>query len=98
LQIDVVAAAFALHLRDGEAFGLDLPALGEHAGRLARAAEDPMVTELAGLITQAREGRWPSAAACPRAPSGTREDGRAGTLRHAAVRGPRAQVVARVAG
>lgn len=57
LQIDVVAAAFALHLRDGEAFGLDLPALGEHAGRLARAAEDPMVTELAGLITQAREVR-----------------------------------------
>ncbi|GGO77476.1 vWA domain-containing protein [Nonomuraea cavernae] len=54
LQVDVVAAAFALYLRDREAFGLDLPALAEHAGRLAGAAEDPMVTELAGLIERAR--------------------------------------------
>ncbi|WP_219462751.1 vWA domain-containing protein [Nonomuraea rhizosphaerae] len=54
LQIDVVAAAFAVYMRDREAFGLDLPTLGEHARRLAGAAEDPMVTELAGLIGKAR--------------------------------------------
>ncbi|MDR8411616.1 von Willebrand factor type A domain-containing protein [Nonomuraea sp. 3-1Str] len=54
LQVDVTAAAFALYLRDREAFGLDLPVLGEHARRLAEAAEDPMVGELARLIDQAR--------------------------------------------
>ncbi|MEU4575868.1 von Willebrand factor type A domain-containing protein [Nonomuraea sp. NPDC023979] len=53
LQVDVLAAAFALHMRDGEAFGLGLPALGEHARRLAGAAEDPMVGELADLIAKA---------------------------------------------
>ncbi|MDA0633490.1 von Willebrand factor type A domain-containing protein [Nonomuraea sp. MCN248] len=57
LQVDVVAAAFALQLRDDESLGLDLPTLGEHATRLAAAAEDPMVTELAGLIGKARETR-----------------------------------------
>lgn len=57
LQVDVVAAAFALQMRDGEAFGMDLPALGEHAARLARSSEDPMVTELAGLIGKAGEVR-----------------------------------------
>ncbi|MFG1942496.1 von Willebrand factor type A domain-containing protein [Nonomuraea sp. NPDC048826] len=55
LQVDVVAAAFALHMRDGKAFGLDLPALAEHAARLAAAAEDPMVTELSDLIGKASE-------------------------------------------
>lgn len=54
LQVDVVAAAFAVYMRDREAFGLNLPTLGEHARRLAGAAEDPMVTELAGLIDKAR--------------------------------------------
>lgn len=54
LQVDVTAAAFALYLRDRDAFGLDLPVLGEHARRLAEAAEDPMVGELARLIDQAR--------------------------------------------
>lgn len=55
LQVDVVAAAFAVYMRDNAAaFGLDLPALGEQAQRLAGTAEDPMVTELATLITQAR--------------------------------------------
>ncbi|MEV0595359.1 vWA domain-containing protein [Nonomuraea cavernae] len=53
LQVNVVAAAFAVYLRDREAFGLDLPTLGEHARRLAGTAEDPMVTELAGLIDRA---------------------------------------------
>ncbi|MER6948823.1 von Willebrand factor type A domain-containing protein [Nonomuraea sp. NPDC000554] len=52
-QVDVVAAAFAVYMRDREAFGLDLPALGEQAKRLAQAAEDPMVNELATLIEQA---------------------------------------------
>ncbi|SDM29319.1 vWA domain-containing protein [Nonomuraea jiangxiensis] len=54
LQVDVVVAAFAVYLRDREAFGLDLPTLGEHATRLAATAEDPMVSELAGLIDRAR--------------------------------------------
>lgn len=54
LQVDVVAAGFALHLRDREAFGLDLGSLGEHAARLAKATEDPMVSELADLIGKAR--------------------------------------------
>ncbi|GAA2404775.1 vWA domain-containing protein [Nonomuraea africana] len=53
LQVDVVAAAFALHLRDREAFGIGLPELGTHATRLAAATEDPAVTELADLITKA---------------------------------------------
>lgn len=53
LQVDVVAAGFALYMRDRQAFGLDLPALAEQAQRLAQAAEDPMVTELSNLITQA---------------------------------------------
>ncbi|MEV0198598.1 von Willebrand factor type A domain-containing protein [Nonomuraea sp. NPDC050691] len=54
LQVDVVAAAFAVYMRDREAFGLDLPVLGEHARRLAETAEDPMVSELARLIDRAR--------------------------------------------
>ncbi|MGW0805097.1 vWA domain-containing protein [Nonomuraea sp. NPDC002799] len=54
LQVDVAVAAFAVYLRDREAFGLDLPALGEQAGRLAAAAEDPMVTDLVTLIEKAR--------------------------------------------
>ncbi|MEU4234634.1 von Willebrand factor type A domain-containing protein [Nonomuraea sp. NPDC026600] len=54
LQVDVVAAAFAVYMRDREAFGMDLPTLRDHARRLAGAAEDPMVTELAGLIDKAR--------------------------------------------
>jgi Ca-activated chloride channel family protein len=54
LQVDVVAAAFAGHLRDRQAVGLDLPTLGEQARRLAGTAEDPMVTELADLIDLAR--------------------------------------------
>ncbi|WP_240197029.1 vWA domain-containing protein [Nonomuraea lactucae] len=53
LQVDVVAAAFAGYMRDRQAFGLDLPALGEQARRLAGTAEDPMVTELADLISMA---------------------------------------------
>lgn len=54
LQVDVVAAAFALYLRDKQAFGLDLPTLREHADRLATASEDPMVSELVTLIDKAR--------------------------------------------
>ncbi|MFC4006380.1 von Willebrand factor type A domain-containing protein [Nonomuraea purpurea] len=61
LQVDVLVAAFALHMRDKKTsggprgtFGMDLPELGEHADRLARAAEDPMVTELVSLIEKAR--------------------------------------------
>ncbi|MFD1933470.1 MULTISPECIES: vWA domain-containing protein [Nonomuraea] len=54
LQVDVVAAAFALYMRDREAFGMDLPMLGEHAGRLASTTEDPAVAELASLIEKAR--------------------------------------------
>ncbi|MFE0150515.1 von Willebrand factor type A domain-containing protein [Nonomuraea sp. NPDC059007] len=55
LQVDVVAAAFAMYMRDREAFGLDLRTLGQHAGRLSAAAEDPMVTELSSLIGKAAE-------------------------------------------
>ncbi|MEV0619097.1 von Willebrand factor type A domain-containing protein [Nonomuraea sp. NPDC050404] len=54
LQVDVVVAAFAVYLRDREAYGMDLSALGEHAGRLASASEDPMVSELVTLINQAK--------------------------------------------
>ncbi|GAA2215773.1 VWA domain-containing protein [Nonomuraea monospora] len=54
LQVDVAVAAFALYLRDREAFGLDLSALGEHTTRLAAASEDPMVSELVTLIDKAR--------------------------------------------
>ncbi|HEX4812497.1 MAG TPA: von Willebrand factor type A domain-containing protein [Nonomuraea sp.] len=54
LQVDVVVAAFAVHLRGKEAFGMDLAELGEHAGRLATASEDPMVSELSTLISRAR--------------------------------------------
>ncbi|MBF8193076.1 von Willebrand factor type A domain-containing protein [Nonomuraea sp. K274] len=54
LQVDVVVAAFAGYLRDKKAFGMDLPTLGEHATRLATAAEDPMVSELVTLIDRAR--------------------------------------------
>ncbi|MFI6321732.1 von Willebrand factor type A domain-containing protein [Nonomuraea sp. NPDC050556] len=54
LQVDVVAAGFALYMRDNQkAFGLDLSSLAEQAQRLAQAVEDPMVTELSNLITQA---------------------------------------------
>ncbi|WP_188195809.1 vWA domain-containing protein [Nonomuraea sp. SYSU D8015] len=53
LQVDVVVAAFAVYLRDKEAFGLDLPALREHAARLATDSEDPMVSELVTLIDKA---------------------------------------------
>ncbi|MFI7448322.1 von Willebrand factor type A domain-containing protein [Nonomuraea sp. NPDC049714] len=55
LRVDVLAAAFALYMRDREAFGMDLDALGEQGRRLASEAEDPMVTELVTLIDQARE-------------------------------------------
>ncbi|MGN9785563.1 YfbK domain-containing protein [Nonomuraea sp. ZG12] len=54
LRVDVLAAAFALYMRDREAFGMDLDALGEQGRRLASEAEDPMVTELVTLIDQAR--------------------------------------------
>ncbi|WP_084963156.1 vWA domain-containing protein [Thermoactinospora rubra] len=54
LQVDVVAAAFALYMRDREAFGMDLGTLAEQARRLAGEVEDPMVAELAGLIDTAR--------------------------------------------
>ncbi|WP_327090603.1 von Willebrand factor type A domain-containing protein [Nonomuraea sp. NBC_01738] len=54
LQVDVVAAAFATALRGEALEGLDLGTLQEHAQRLSGAAEDPMVTELAGLIGKAR--------------------------------------------
>ncbi|MEU1388622.1 MULTISPECIES: von Willebrand factor type A domain-containing protein [unclassified Nonomuraea] len=53
LQVDVVVAAFAVYLRDRKAFGLDLPTLREHAERLSRTAEDPMVAELVTLIDKA---------------------------------------------
>nr|SBO99522.1 protein of unknown function DUF882 [Nonomuraea gerenzanensis] len=53
LQVDVVVAAFAVYLRDREAFGMDLGTLGEHAERLAGTSEDPMVSELATLIDRA---------------------------------------------
>jgi Ca-activated chloride channel homolog len=54
LQVDVVVAAFAVYMRDRDAFGLDLPTLGEHARRLAATSEDPMVSELATLIDRAK--------------------------------------------
>ncbi|MFG1698939.1 von Willebrand factor type A domain-containing protein [Nonomuraea sp. NPDC049309] len=54
LQVNVVVAGFALYLRDKKAFGMDLPELAEHAGRLAPVTEDPMVSELATLIEKAR--------------------------------------------
>jgi Ca-activated chloride channel family protein len=54
LQVDVVVAAFAVYLRDRKAFGMDLPALGEQATRLAAASEDPMVSELVTLIDRAK--------------------------------------------
>ncbi|WP_237103612.1 von Willebrand factor type A domain-containing protein [Nonomuraea sp. MG754425] len=54
LQVDVAVAAFALYLRDREAFGMDLATLGEHATRLAAASEDPMVSELVTLVEKAR--------------------------------------------
>lgn len=54
LQVDVVVAAFAMYLRDREAFGLDLPTLREHAARLASTSEDPMVSELTTLIERAQ--------------------------------------------
>ncbi|WP_248958870.1 vWA domain-containing protein [Sphaerisporangium perillae] len=55
LQVDAVVAAFAQRLRhaDDELFTESLGALAEHAGRLATATEDPMVTELAELIRTA---------------------------------------------
>lgn len=54
LQVDVLVAGFALHLRDGAAFGMDLPALREQAARLAPVTEDPMVAELRTFIDQVR--------------------------------------------
>ncbi|MFI6504204.1 von Willebrand factor type A domain-containing protein [Nonomuraea typhae] len=53
LQVDLVAAAFALYMRDQEAFGLDLPTLAARARELAANVEDPMVNELASLIGKA---------------------------------------------
>lgn len=53
LQVDVVAAAFAVYMRDRQAFGLDLQTLADQAKRLSADAEDPMVTELADLIAKA---------------------------------------------
>jgi len=58
LQVDVVAAAFADHLRFRHDPGLHwldmpLPALAEHAARLAAVTEDPAVGELAELIGRA---------------------------------------------
>ncbi len=55
LRVDVLAAAFALYMRDRDAFGMDLDALGEQGRQLANEAEDPMVAELVTLIDQARE-------------------------------------------
>ncbi|QYC43910.1 von Willebrand factor [Nonomuraea coxensis DSM 45129] len=54
LQVDVLVAAFAMYLREREAFGLGLPDLAEHSSRLASLSEDPMVTELTTLIDKAR--------------------------------------------
>ncbi|MFC4589476.1 vWA domain-containing protein [Sphaerisporangium corydalis] len=55
LQVDAVVAAFAERLRhsDNELFAEDLDGLAGHAERLAKATEDPMVTELADLIHKA---------------------------------------------
>ncbi|GIH90369.1 von Willebrand factor type A domain-containing protein [Planobispora siamensis] len=53
-QVDVVAAAFAEHLRTRESLaGVATADLAGHATRLARTTEDPMVTELADLIGRA---------------------------------------------
>ncbi|MBG0830446.1 von Willebrand factor type A domain-containing protein [Planomonospora sp. ID67723] len=53
-QVDVVAAAFAEHLRGREPLaGAGVRDLAGHAARLAESTEDPMVTELAGLIRRA---------------------------------------------
>ncbi|WP_229803893.1 vWA domain-containing protein [Planobispora rosea] len=53
-QVDVVAAAFAEHLRTREPLtGVGVRDLTGHATRLAAATEDPMVTELADLIGRA---------------------------------------------
>lgn len=54
LQVDVVVAAFAVYMRDRDAFGLDLPTLAKHANRLAATSEDAMVSELATLIDRAK--------------------------------------------
>ncbi|MET8139716.1 von Willebrand factor type A domain-containing protein [Sphaerisporangium sp. NPDC005288] len=55
LQVDAVVAAFAQRLRhaEDEMFTEDLGTLAGHAERLSAATEDPMVTELAGLIRRA---------------------------------------------
>ncbi|MCW2878255.1 MAG: von Willebrand factor type domain protein [Sphaerisporangium sp.] len=55
LQVDALVAAFAQRLRhaDDELFTEDLGTLAGHAERLGAATEDPMVTELAGLIRRA---------------------------------------------
>ncbi|MEV5407323.1 von Willebrand factor type A domain-containing protein [Thermopolyspora sp. NPDC052614] len=60
LQVDVVAAAFADHLRFRDEPGsrlldLGLRDLAEHARRLGAATEDPAVTELADLIGKAAD-------------------------------------------
>ncbi|GAA3066894.1 vWA domain-containing protein [Streptosporangium carneum] len=53
-QVDVVAAAFAEHLRTGEPpAGIGAEDLAEHATRLADSTEDAEVAELADLITRA---------------------------------------------
>ncbi|GAA3441137.1 vWA domain-containing protein [Planomonospora venezuelensis] len=55
-QVDVVAAAFAEYLRGREPLaGVGVRDLAGHAARLAGSTEDPMVTELAGLIGRAVE-------------------------------------------
>ncbi|MEZ0076922.1 von Willebrand factor type A domain-containing protein [Planotetraspora sp. GP83] len=59
LQVDVVAAAFAEHLRSRwnpgvGRFGLSLDDLGTRAARLAAITEDPDVSELADLIARAK--------------------------------------------
>ncbi|MEU6796273.1 von Willebrand factor type A domain-containing protein [Nonomuraea wenchangensis] len=54
LQVDVLVAAFAMYLRERQAFGMDLPDLVEHSARLAALSEDPMVGELTTLIDKAR--------------------------------------------
>ncbi|GAA4091302.1 vWA domain-containing protein [Nonomuraea soli] len=55
LQVDAVVAAFALYMRDRQAFGMDLGSLSEQAARLAAEAEDPQLAELAQLVEQARK-------------------------------------------
>ncbi|MFI6482955.1 von Willebrand factor type A domain-containing protein [Nonomuraea sp. NPDC050663] len=54
LQVDAVVAAFALYMRDRQAFGMDLASLSEQAARLAAEAEDPKLAELAQLVERAR--------------------------------------------